>query len=251
MDVFSTVNVQHLESLNDSVAELTGTRVRETFPDQVLRAADQVVLVDVTPETLVERLRAGKVYPPERVETALSEFFRVQNLQALRETALRQVADSVEQRRAELPALGTREDLRTDADQAVAERVLALVAPRPSSQRLVRRAWRSAQRLGSELDVLWVARPDRDPSEAEQDQLLALRRLAAVLGANLIVEEGDDVTEVVARVAAERGTTYILLGRPERPRGLGRLAEPLPQRLMRRLPWVDIRIVADRGRKPR
>ena len=251
IDVFSTVNVQHLESLNDSVAELTGTRVRETFPDSVLGRADQVVLIDVTPEMLVERLRAGKVYPAERVDAALGGFFTIHNLQALRETALRQVAESVEQGRLARETVGTREDLRTDADQAVGERVLALVAPRPSSQRLVRRAWRSAQRLGSDLDVLWVARPERDASEDEEAQLTALRRLASVLGANLIVEEGDDVAEVVARVAAERGTTYILLGRPERPRGLGRLAEPLPQRLMRKLPWVDIRIVADRGKKPR
>jgi two-component system, OmpR family, sensor histidine kinase KdpD len=250
IDVFSTVNVQHLESLNDSVAELTGTHVRETFPDSVLASADQVVLIDVTPEMLVERLRAGKVYPRDRVDTALGGFFKIENLQALRETALRQVAESVEQRRIVRESVGTRRDLRATAGQAVGERLLALVTPRPSSQRLVRRAWRSAQRLGSELDLLWVARPDRNPSEEEERRLTALRRLASTLGANLIIEEGDDVAEVVGRVATDRGITYILLGRPERPRGLGRLAEPLPQRLMRALPWVDIRIVADRARKP-
>ena len=135
--------------------------MRETFPDQVLRAADQVVLVDVTPETLVERLRAGKVYPPERVETALSEFFRVQNLQALRETALRQVAESVEQRRADTPALGTREDMRTDADQAVGERVLALVdapAVEPAAGQ-ARVAVRATAGLGAGRAVGRPARP--------------------------------------------------------------------------------------------
>ena len=99
IDVFSTVNVQHLESLNDQVAELTGTWVRETFPDAVLAEADEVVLVDLTPEALIERLRAGKVYPGENIEAALDNFFTVENLLALREVALRQVAQEVEAKR--------------------------------------------------------------------------------------------------------------------------------------------------------
>ena len=96
IDVFSTVNVQHLESLNDRVAELTGVRVRETFPDKVLADADEVVLIDLTPEALIERLRAGKIYPPERVRPSLNNFFRVENLAVLRELALRQTAEEVE-----------------------------------------------------------------------------------------------------------------------------------------------------------
>src|SRR5258707_11103071 len=99
IDVFSTVNVQHLESLNDQVAQLTGTHVRETIPDEVLSAADEVVLIDVTPEALIARLRAGKVYRPERVQAALNNFFKIENLEALRETALRQVAEAVEEKR--------------------------------------------------------------------------------------------------------------------------------------------------------
>ncbi len=99
IDVFSTVNVQHLESLNDQVTELTGTRVRETIPDAVLGEADEVVLIDLTPEALIERLRAGKVYPGESIEAALRNFFTVENLLALREVALRQVAQEVEAKR--------------------------------------------------------------------------------------------------------------------------------------------------------
>ena len=99
IDVYSTVNVQHLESLNDQVAELTGVRVRETFPDSVLSHADEVVLVDLTPPALIERLRAGKIYPAARVPAALNGFFRVENLEALREIALRQVAEDVEAKR--------------------------------------------------------------------------------------------------------------------------------------------------------
>ena len=116
VDVFSTVNVQHLESLNDRVAELTGVRVRETFPDAVLASADEVVLMDLTPEALIQRLREGKVYGPERVQTALNSFFKVENLSALREVALRQVAEEVESRRLVTPGRGARhargEDLR-------------------------------------------------------------------------------------------------------------------------------------------
>ena len=231
------MNVQHLESLNDQVAELTGTRVRETFPDRVLASADEVVLVDITPETLIERLQAGKVYPRERAEAALNNFFKIENLQALRQVALRQVAEEVQHKRPAREAVGTRdEELRAGASQAVGERLLALVTPRPRTQRLVRRAWRSAQRLDAQLDLLWVKPPDREPSEEEQQQVAALRRLAAILGAHLIVEEGDEVAEVVGRVAAERGTTYILLGQPRPRTGLRRFTEPLPQRLMRTLP---------------
>src|SRR5271165_7122692 len=99
IDVYSTINVQHLESLNDQVTQLTGAHVRETIPDEVLSAADEVVLVDLTPEALIARLRAGKVYPQERVGAALSNFFKIENLAALRETALRQVAEDVEVKR--------------------------------------------------------------------------------------------------------------------------------------------------------
>src|ERR1700691_520364 len=109
IDVYSTVNVQHLESLNDQVTQLTGSITRETIPDEVLSMADEVVLIDLTPEALIGRLRAGKVYPAERVPAALNNFFKIENLSALRETALRQVAEDVEVKRlvqrpsAELP----------------------------------------------------------------------------------------------------------------------------------------------------
>jgi two-component system, OmpR family, sensor histidine kinase KdpD len=258
IDVYSSVNVQHLESLNDQVAELTGTRVRETLPDAVLAAADDVVLIDITPDSLIERLLAGKVYPQERVQTALNNFFKVENLSALREVALRQVAEEIEHKRN--PENGPhppgarprgREDRLVDggAPSAIAERLLALVTPEPSSQRIVRRAWRSAQRLGAELDVLWVT-SEEEPSEEENEQLAALRRLTSVLGAHLLVERGPDVAQVTQRVARERGTTYFLMGAPSPQRALRRLMAPgLPARLMTLLPGVDVRIVADRTQR--
>jgi two-component system sensor histidine kinase KdpD len=251
VDVFSTMNVQHLESLNDTVAELSGVRVRETVPDSVLQKADEVVIVDLTPEALLERLRAGKVYPGDRVDTALQGFFKIENLSALRETALRQVAQEVESRRVGIAeTLGTRtERVEAAAPAAVGERLLALVEPYPGAQRLVRRAWRSAQRLGAELDLLWVRRPGVIESEDVERALYAMRQLASVLGAELLVEEGDDVAETAARICAERGTTYVLLGASRPARGLARLREPLPQRIVRLAPGVDVRIVADRSRR--
>lgn len=139
--------------------------------------------------------------------------------------------------------------MTTDAPQAVGERLLALVEPYPGSQRLVRRAWRSAQRLGSSLDLLWVKRPGRSTTPEQDASLAALRQLATMLGANLLVEESDELVAAIARIAAERGTTYILMGRSRQAHGWNRLRRPLPQELMNRLPGVDVRIVADRSRR--
>jgi two-component system sensor histidine kinase KdpD len=251
IDVLSTLNVQHLESLNDQITELSGVRVRETIPDSILARAEEVVLIDLSPEALLERLRAGKIYPAERIDAALNNFFRIENLAALREVALRNVAEAVGSKRLTTELVGTREQsVAADAPQAIRERLLALVEPYPGTQRLVRRAWRSAQRLGAELDLLWVRSPGQKLSEDNERSLAALRQLAALLGAKMFEEESDDVPAAVAEVAKRRGTTYILLGRSRPARGLGRLRMPLPQRLMAQLPGVDVRIVADRTHLP-
>ncbi len=259
IDVYSTVNVQHLESLNDQVNQLTGARVRETIPDEVLSAADEVVLIDLTPETLIARLRAGKVYRPERVQAALNNFFKIENLSALRETALRQVAEDVEEKRlVRDPTPVLRRDEQGVAvaaepqPQAIAERLLALATLAPHSERVVRRAWRSAQRLDAELDVLLVRPPGHPPSREDRERLESLRRLTAMLGARLRVEEGEDVAAVAISVARELGATYVLIGTPSTRRGIGRLGlrgggldGSLLGRLLRELPGVDVRIVAD------
>jgi two-component system sensor histidine kinase KdpD len=242
IDVISTVNVQHLESLNDEVAELTGVRVRETFPDRVLEEADEVVLVDLSPEALRDRLRAGKVYKPERVDVALENFFRPDRLAALRELALREVAEDVEARRVTAP-------LDALSQQAVAERVLALVEPQPKSQRIMRRAWRSAERLGAQLDALWMRRPGQTLTEEEQTSLAALRRLAIVLGAHFLEEEGDDLVQTVKRVADERGTTYVFVGTPDESRRREILHGSLLSALVRELPGIDIRVTANRAER--
>jgi len=243
IDVISTVNVQHLESLNDAISELTDVRVRETFPDRILDEADEVVLVDLTPEALHERLRAGKIYPKERASVALDNFFRLDKLSALRELALREVAEDVEARR-------QANVLDPLSQQAVAERVLALVTPEPRSQRILRRAWRSAERLSAQLDAVWVRDPGKQLSEAEQVSLAALRRLAIVLGAHFLEEEGDDLVACVRRVVYERGTTYVFVGTPDESRRREVLRGSLVSALVRELPGVDIRVVANRADRP-
>jgi two-component system sensor histidine kinase KdpD len=256
IDVYSTVNVQHLESLNDQVTQLTGALVRETIPDEVLSGADEVVLIDLTPEALIGRLRAGKVYPQERVPAALNNFFKIENLSALRETALRQVAEDVEVKRlVREPSPMVRRDeeglpvAAQDGPQAIAERLLALVTLAPHSERIVRRAWRSSQRLDAELDVLVVRPPGREPNPEDRKRLEELRRLTAMLGARLRLEEGEDVAAVAVRIARQLGTTYVFIGTPSERRGLGRLSagseRSLLLRLLRGLPGVDVRIVAD------
>ena len=252
IDVLSTLNVQHLESLNDQVAELSGIRVRETIPDAVLGRADEIVLVDLPPEALLDRLRAGKVYRPERIDAALNNFFRIENLSALREVALRQVAQEVGHKRLiTVEPVGSRDQtIAAGAPQAVGERLLALVEPSPGTQRLVRRAWRSAQRLGAELDLLWVRPPGRALTEEQERSLTALRQLGSVLGARLLVEESDNVPEAIAEVARWQRSTYLLMGRSRPARGIARLRTPLPQRLMELLPRVDVRVVADRSHRP-
>jgi two-component system sensor histidine kinase KdpD len=268
IDVYSTVNVQHLESLNDQVAQLTGAVVRETIPDAVLSAADEVVLIDLTPEALIARLRAGKVYRAERVPAALNNFFKIENLAALRETALRQVAEDVEvkrlerrpgsgepmppARREERVSAGEAEPALAQEPQAIAERLLALATLDAASERVVRRAWRSAQRLDAQLDVLVVRPPGRPPSAEDRARLEALRRLVAMLGARLRIEESEDVAGAAIALAHELGTTYVLIGTPGERRGIGRLGLRgaggeglLLARLLRELPGVDVRVVAD------
>jgi two-component system, OmpR family, sensor histidine kinase KdpD len=240
IDVISTVNVQHLESLNDAIFELTEVRVRETFPDRILDEADEVVLVDLAPEALQARLRGGKVYAPDRAEAALLNFFRTDRLSALRELALREVAEDVESRR-------VAQALEPLSVQAVAERVLAMVEPQPKSQRIMRRAWRSAQRLGTEMDAVWVRKPGREPTAEEAIQVAALRRLAGILGAHFLEVEGDDLVTTVRRVAVERGSTYIFVGTPDESRRREILGGSLLSRMVRELPGVDIRVVANRA----
>ena len=225
-------------------------RVRETMPDAVLNAADEVVLIDLTPEALLARLRAGKIYPKERIDSALNNFFKIENLAALREVALRQVAEEVESKRLVRedgrPARGPADRLgRTAGGRGEAAGPGQADAQRRSGSS----GGRGARPSGSaaDLDLLWVKRPGHKPTEEEQEQLEAIRRLASVLGADLLIEEGDDLVQTVKEVAEERGSTYVLIGTPSPRTGLDRFRPALPMRLIEALPGIDLRVVADRA----
>lgn len=246
IDVISTVNVQHLESLNDRVYELTGVRVRETIPDQVLLDADEVVLVDITPDALQARLRAGKVYPTERVERALLNFFTTPNLSTLRELALREVAGAVdEQLLREAPRPGAE---IPGAPPPMADRLMVLVLPQPGAQRLVRAAWRAARRLGAELDVVC---PEGRLDEEGRRQRDLVKGLAVTLGAHFLPISDDGVGENVVALAQERGVTRFAMAAP-RGRGLvSRMRGDLLSTLLDRLEGVDVLLIADRPRDRR
>ena len=255
IDVFSTVNVQHLESLNDQVAELTGTRVRETIPDAVLGEADEVVLIDLTPRG-ADRPPAGRQDLPRRDHRGGAEqlLHRGEPAGAARGGAApgRPGGRGEAARRSRSRSAPARSGSRPRR-----RRRSASACWRWSARSPPRSAWCAApgaRRSGSapDLDLLWV-KPPNQPIEGEVErQVTALRHLASVLGANFLIEESDDLVEGAAEVVRERGTTYIMVGESLPRRGLARLREPLPQRLMQATPpGVDVRIVAHRGVKER
>jgi two-component system sensor histidine kinase KdpD len=207
IDVISTVNVQHLESLNDVVTEITGIRQRETIPDEVVRAADQIELVDMSPEALRKRLAHGNVYPQERVDTALSNYFRVGNLSALRELALLWLADRVDAGLADYRA-----QHGIDRPWPARERVVVALAGGPEGETLLRRGARIAQRgVGGELIAIHVSRGDGLVA-SQAGTLEAQRTLTERLGGTFHRIVGDDIAEAITDFARGANATLIVIG---------------------------------------
>ena len=235
IDVFTTLNVQHLESLNDVVGSITGINVWETVPDTFFDSADEVILVDLPPDELLARLKAGKVYIPEQAHRAAQNFFRKGNLIALREIALRRTADRVE------------EDVQTyRADQAINRvwkteaSLLCCVGPRPGGEHIVR----SAARLATQLNVDWTAVYVETPAlqrlpSAERERILKTVKLAQDLGANTAVLAGSDPAASIVEYARRQNLSKILIGRTA-TRGLARWRGTLGQRLAALAPDIDL-----------
>jgi two-component system, OmpR family, sensor histidine kinase KdpD len=244
IDVLSTVNVQHLESVAERVEERTGVAVSETLPDAVIDTAEEVVVVDLAPEALRKRILEGKVFPAGDVPVALARFFTRDNLDELRELALLRVVEEVEAHRlaAELPGEGDR--LISTAAAERHHRCLGLVTPDPSANAIVRRAWTAAEHMGGDVDLLWVVAPgDADARETDRSAD-ELRRLAGRYGARLHVVADRSVPSAVARVVAERGVTHVVMGAPRPRRRLGRMGPSLVDELLAALPGVDLVLVA-------
>jgi len=264
IEVWSALNVQHLESLNGTVGAITGVRVHETVPDTVLDEADEVVLVDVTPDELAARLAAGKVYLPQQAERAAQNFFRKGNLIALREIALRRTAEHVEDdvrgwRVEQSGAAGRNgKDGQGGALQAwnTSGAILACVGPHEGDAQTVR----TAARLAGQLNVRWHAAYVETPrlqrlAAEERDRILAVLKLAEELGAATAVLTGSDVAEQLAEQARRLNCATLVLGRSEQPGGWRRWwpATPMPlsRALARRAPALDIMEVgrADSSRR--
>ena len=213
--VMSAVNIQHLETLNDAVARATGVRVRETVPDTFLDRADEVINVDVTVEELRNRLREGKIYRPEKVEQALTNFFRKGNLSTLRELALRAVADEVSEKAASYRA---REGLEP---ALIPERVMVCMSSNALAPRVLRTGARIAGRLGARWYAVYVETPREKPGRINADDADALQeniRLAESLGATLVRVKADSPSDGLIAFAQREGVTHVIFGQSARSR---------------------------------
>lgn len=235
--VISTVNVQHLESLNDVVAQITGIEQQETVPDEVVRAADQIELVDITPEALRRRLSHGNVYAPERVDAALSNYFRQGNLTALRELALLWLADQVDAALAKYRA-----DHRITDTWEARERVVVAVTGGSESETLVRRAFRIASKSSAELMVVHVVRGD-GLSGVSAPQMGKVRELAASLGATVHTVTGEDVPAALLDFATEINATQLVLGTSRRSRWARMFDEGIGATTVQQSEKIDVHMV--------
>lgn len=240
VEVYTTLNVQHVESLNDVVAQITHVQVRETVPDSVLERADEIELVDIAPEVLLERLREGKVYFPEQAALAREHFFKRGNLLALRELALRRMAERVD-----ADVLAFREAQGVDRAWPTAERVLVCVGPAPDSARIVR----AGRRIAAGLRAPWIAAAveatGRPPfSEEDRERLESHLRLAESLGAEVVRLSGVGVPDAVLDFARHRNVTRIVLGKPRHPRWRDRLRGSLVDEIIRGSGEIEVHVLS-------
>jgi two-component system sensor histidine kinase KdpD len=237
IDVISTLNIQHIESISPVVRNITGINIRETVPDWVPMTASETVMVDLTPEALQNRMRRGDVYVPTKVEQALNNFFRRGNLIALRELALRQVAEQVDR---SLENYMAAKDIQKN--WGVRERIAVCVSSNPSAQYLIARAARMARRLDSELYVIHV---DTGRHNLEQDKktVAANLRFAENLGAKVIELKGVSVADSVAKVVREKHITQVIFGRSVERGWRKYLYLSAAHRFLRESPEVDVHIV--------
>ena len=237
INVLSTLNVQHLESLNDTVFEITGIRVRETVPDKVLKDADEVQMIDIPPRALVNRLERGDVYPKDKIEQAKGNWFREGNLSALREIALRQLAQEVDD---DLEAY--RRERRIAQPWATHDTILVCLSPTQSSLRLLRRGWRMARRLKAEIVALYIE--SRPPTAHEEAILKSDFALADRLDIPVVTQPGTDIATEIVKFARERRVTQVILGHSDRSRWQSFLKGDIVHRLTRELRAIDLLIVA-------
>lgn len=236
IDVFSTVNIQHLESLNDLVVKITGVVVRERIPDRILEEATEVVVVDVTPETLQERLLEGKIYAPEKIEQSLQNFFQRRHLVALRELALREVANNIE----EAAETSTPEGQFCN----VHERVMVCVSTYPNSIQLLRRGGRLANVMRARLYAVFVDNPERFLNKEESLYIETCERFCREFGGEFLRITSANVAEAIAQTANKYHITQVVLGQSQKSRWELFWRGSLVQQLVRYLKDVDLHVIA-------
>ena len=250
IDVYTTLNVQHIESLNDVIAQITGVRVRETVPDSILDRADAIELVDITPDDLVQRLKEGKVYVPEQAEKALEHFFAPTNLTALRELALRRTAERVdEQLLAEMQAHAI------SGPWPAGERLLVCVSEEPRAAGLVRFTKRLADRLHAAWTALYVeSSRSLQLTEEERDRIADTLRLAQALGGEVVTIPGGDrrIADDVVAYAQANNITQLIVGKSSRSRWFELLHGSVVRDLLRACGNISVHVIAgeDTGREP-
>ena len=255
IDVATTMNIQHLESLNDQVWQITGIRVRETIPDWVMQQADQVVMVDLTPRALLNRLARGVVYSQEKAEKALENFFQESTLVALREMALRQTAHEVEIRQVDFGAPGFEPQpaYHDEAEKAAgaADRILILVTPAPSSAMLIRRGKRVADYLQADCFAVAIARSSDLQDLAAPDREAIERHLnfARNLHIETRVLQGSELAETLVEFAHLNGITHIFLAREQPNRWQALSGRSLVQQVVHLARDMQVTIVADRANR--
>jgi two-component system, OmpR family, sensor histidine kinase KdpD len=242
IDVLSTMNVQHIESANPMVQRITGIMVRETVPDLIMQRVDEIVLADLTPEALQNRMRRGDIYPVERAERALSNFFRPGNLIALRELALRQVGNVVDR---SLSAYLEREHIEQRAP--VTERIAVAISSNPAAQYLIARAAHMADRVGAELYVIYVD-IGADTSPENKRSLADNIRFAENLGGTVIRVQGKNVSEELAKIVREKHITQVILGRSALKGWKRYLYWSAVHKFLRDAPPVDVHIVTQEAK---
>src|SRR5580693_4229783 len=238
INVWTTVNVQHLESLNDLVFQTTGVRQRETLPDHVFDEADDIELIDLPPDDLIARLQAGKVYIPDQADAAIERFFRKHNLMALREIALRRVADRVEAAAQALPTDRPRTRIAGD-------RVLVAVGPDAQAEQLVRAGKRLADALDAQWIVVYVETPRLlNLSQAARDRRIEVLRLAESLGGESVTLDGPSAAGTLAEYAHTRHATRVIVGAPKRRGWRAWLRPSTATELVRRARGFDVVLIA-------
>ena len=239
ISVYTTVNVQHLESLNDIVRQITGVVVRETLPDSFLERADEIELIDLPPDDLLQRLKEGKVYIPEQAEKAMANFFRKGNLIALRELALRRTAEQVDEQMEHY-----RRSAGVHEIWPASERILVCVGPNPRSIRLIRAARRMAAGLRAEWIAVHVEAPSHvKPSAKDLEKLAEHMRLAESLGAHAVTLSGHKASEEILNYAREHNVSKIIVGKPTHPRWKDKLLGSPLDELVRGSGDIDIYVI--------